>query len=137
MDKSKDRRNIQPFNGSKYNAWKHRVRNLLFELDVLKVIDELSPDPLNKKWVKAERVAKCVIVEYLADAYLKYDTPGATAKTIFQSLDAIYERKSATTEVSVQNRLSRLKMGSETSLKNHFEIFDDLITVGSSRSVSE
>lgn len=128
MEKSKDRRNITPFNGSKYNSWKHRIRNLLCELDVLKVIEVEPPQPVTEAWNKAERVAKCTIVEYLGDTHLKYDKPGSTAKQIMQQLDNVYERKSSATELAVRNRLHRLKMKSDMKLKEHFEVFDDLLT---------
>lgn len=40
MENSKIKRNIKPFNGEKYSVWKFRIRALLSEMDVIKVIDE-------------------------------------------------------------------------------------------------
>jgi len=39
MEKT-NKRNIRPFDGEKYSIWKFRIRALLNEIDVLKVIDQ-------------------------------------------------------------------------------------------------
>lgn len=63
MEKAK--RNIKPFDGEKYAIWKFRIRALLAELDVLKVVDSLMPDEVDDPWKKAERCAKSTIIERL------------------------------------------------------------------------
>jgi len=42
LDQSK--RNIKPFDGEKYSVWKFRIRTVLAEQDILKVIDSEVPD---------------------------------------------------------------------------------------------
>jgi len=53
----KGKRNIKPFDGEKYSVWKFRIRALLAELEVLKVIDGQVPAIPNEVWKKAERCA--------------------------------------------------------------------------------
>ena len=72
MENSKIKRNIKPFHGEKYNVWKFRVRSLLAELDVLKVIDEPVQTEMTDVWKKAEKVAKSVLVEYLSYSFLGF-----------------------------------------------------------------
>ena len=72
MENSKIKRNIKPFDGEKYNVWKFRVRSLLAELDVLKVIDEPVQTEMTDVWKKAEKVAKSVLVEYLSYSFLGF-----------------------------------------------------------------
>lgn len=52
MDKGK--RNIKPFDGEKYSIWKFRMRALLEEHDLLKVIDE-THEKVTDEIKKAER----------------------------------------------------------------------------------
>ena len=94
MESSKVKRNIKPFDGEKYSVWKFRMRSLLNELDVIKVIDEEVPERMTDECIKAEKLAKSVIVEYLSDSFLGFEKTDNTAKQVLQSLDAIYERKS-------------------------------------------
>lgn len=134
METVKVKRNIQAFNGEKYSVWKFRVRALLTELDVIKVIDQEPPiideelPNQNNEWNRAERLAKSIIVEYLSDSFLGFATTDRTAKEIFNSLDAIYERKSLATQLALRKKLLSLKLKGDTSLLKHFTIFDDLIT---------
>lgn len=91
------KRNIKPFDGEKYSVWKFRLRALLTELNVIKVIDEEVTD----QWMAAERTAKNVIVEYLADSFLTFAKTDNTAKDIFLNLDRLYERKSLATQLAL------------------------------------
>ena len=88
------KRNIKLFDGEKYGVWKFRIRALLSELDVIKVLDCEIPKTPSDEWNMAERIAKSGIVEYLSDSFLGFAKVECTAKEILQNLDAIYERKS-------------------------------------------
>ncbi|CAK9833160.1 Copia protein [Anthophora retusa] len=128
MENVKTRRNIKPFDGERYSVWKLRIGALMNELDVLKVIDEDIPTKLSVEWIRAERVATNLIVEYLSDSFLGFVQTGSTAKDVLKGLDAIYERKSLATQLALRKKLLSLKFQGDTPLIKHFTIFDDLIT---------
>ena len=65
--------------------------------------------------MKAERVAKGVIVEYLSDSFLGCAKPESTAYEIFKSLDTIYERKSLATQLALRKRLLSIKLQADSS----------------------
>lgn len=128
MDNLKLKRNIKPFDGDKYSVWKLRIRNLLNELEVLKIIDEEPPTELNNAWVKKERIAKNTLIDYLSDSLLGLASEENTAKEIFKKLDLIYERKSIATQLALRKRLLNLKLDGDNHLMKHFQTFDDLIS---------
>ena len=127
MENKGAKRNIKPFDGEKYSVWKFRIRAILSELDVIKVIDNEIPDPLTDEWSKSERLAKSVIVDYLSDSFLGFAKAENTAKEILQKLDTIYERKSLASQLALRKRLLNLKLQSDTPLIQHYTVFDDLI----------
>lgn len=121
------KRNIKSFDGDKYSVWKLRIRNLLNELNVLKVIDEEPPAEPDELFTRMQKIAKNTLIEYLSDSLLGIIKEEFSAKDIFQKLDTIYERKSIATQLALRKRLLNLKLEGDTSLIKHFQIFDDLI----------
>lgn len=126
MDNSKLKRNIRPFDGDKYSVWKLRIRNLLNELEVIKVIDNVVPETPDSEWLKNERVAKNTLIEYLSDSLLGL-VADKSAKEIFKTLDNIYERKSIATQLALRKKLLNLKLKGDMSLLKHFQLFDELM----------
>lgn len=127
METLKTKKNIVPFNGQRYSIWKRRIRALLNELDVLKVIDEDPPEMVDDEWNKAERTAKGVIIQFLCDSLLSFAEEHITAKEIVQKLDTLYERKSLPSQLAIRKQLLEMKFKGDTPLIIHFTVFEDFM----------
>lgn len=119
-------RNIKPFDGEKYYIWKIRVRALLAENDLLRVIDEEQVE-LTDAMTSAQVKAKSIIIEHLSESLLYFANNENTPRQIFENLDAIYDRKSVSSMLSLLRQLSALKLEEDTPLVEHFNLFDILI----------
>ena len=97
---------------------------LLTELNVIKVLREPVPAEPDRKWQRAERIAKGTIIEYLFDSFISFASSDSTVKDIFDKLDSLYERKSVPTKIALKDKLSSFKMKSDASLESHFNEFD-------------
>lgn len=126
-DTNKTKRNIKPFDGTKYSIWKYRIRALIAEEDALRVLDENVPDKPDADWNKKERIAKGKIIEYLTYSLLSFSTEKDTAKSIIEKLDAIYDRKSLATQLAIEKKLLCLKFKEDTALSKHLIIFDEMV----------
>lgn len=119
-------RNIKAFDGEKYYIWKIRVRALLEENDLLRVIDEEQVD-LSDAMKSAQAKARKIIIDHLSDSFLCVANNENNAKQIFENLDSIYDRKSVSSMLSLLRQLSALKLEGDTPLLKHFNLFDNLI----------
>ncbi|CAH0380794.1 unnamed protein product [Bemisia tabaci] len=137
----KTKRNIKPFDGTKYSIWKLRVRAVLAELKVLSAVDSVTTVTTqtasgdNSVASGASEIsddsdlkAKNVILEYLADSHIHFVSNEKSARDIFLSLDAIYERKSLAAQISIKKKLLALKFQGQSDLMKFFTVFDDLMT---------
>ena len=68
----KQKRTIKPSTGERYAICKFRVKALLRELGVLKVIDEKILEKLCNKWLKLNLAARMIVIEYLSNAFLNF-----------------------------------------------------------------
>lgn len=110
MENLNIKRNIKAFDGDKYSVWKFRIRALMTEINVIKVIDNEIPDKPTDDWDKAERIAKNIIVEYLSDSLLGFAKGESTAREILHSLDVIYERKKLSHPIGFAKEIARVKI---------------------------
>jgi hypothetical protein len=66
-------------------------------------------------------------VDYLSDAFLSFAKEVRFAKTIFNQLDAIYERRTLATQLAARKRPLSLKLEGNQTLIAHFNMFEEII----------
>lgn len=133
------KRNIKPFDGTRYPVWKHRVYALLEEKDVHETILYEPPDEPDEEYTRKSRVARAIIIEHLSDTLLSQAELGDTPWGIIKRLEVIYERVSWTSQYSVEQRIRNLKLEDDGALGVHFALFDELLVElrGAGGNVSE
>jgi hypothetical protein len=97
-------------------------------LNILHAVENAIPDLPDEYWLKADSTARGVILDYLSDAFLSFGKEVRFAKTIFNQLDAIYERRSLATQLAARKRLLSLKLEGDQTLIAHFNTFEEIIT---------
>lgn len=106
MDLAKvTKRNIQPFQGERYGVWKFRINALLAEQEVLYVVENELPAAPSEEWKKHNLIARSTIIDYLGDSFLGFAKEQQFAKQIIANLDAIYERKSLATQLTLRKKI--------------------------------
>lgn len=103
------------------------IQALLTEMEVLKDI-YMEPEVRSEFCIKSNRIAKGVIVEYLADSFLGFARDDSTAREILIKFDDLYERKSLASQLALRKKLLGLKLKGDTTSVQHFTNFEDLIT---------
>lgn len=119
---------IQQFSGDtmNYNAWRQQIRAVLFEMDLLKVIDKSTPHTVNDEWKKSAQSAKNVLIMHLGDNLINTIPNDLSAKELFQKLDKTYNSCSEGQKIGLRKRISQLKY--TLSQKLAFFLFSSLNT---------
>lgn len=125
---------IVQFNGTNFGNWKYRLSVLLderglknyIEEDLAEILQAAEADQRNA--IRLEE-KKCVslLVQSIHDSQLEYVKDKERAKAMFDSLAAVFERKSLAGQLMLRKELLLLKMNDAESITEHFLKFDKLI----------
>ncbi|CAB0017700.1 unnamed protein product, partial [Nesidiocoris tenuis] len=123
--------NIKPFDGTGFDNWFYRVKSMLERNKVLSVISESSPSGTGKQieaWHDRDSKAKDLIVQCLADNVLEIVKSKSTAKSMIETLSAIYEQKGLLSRVQIQKKLRNMTFTGRSQLNDFLIEFDKLVT---------
>lgn len=132
---------VVQFDGTNFGNWKYRLGILLDEKGLKKYIEEDLADILTaadadqRSGIRKEE-KKCIsfLVQSIHDSQLEYVKDKERAKAMFDSLAAVFERKSIAGQLLLRKQLLMMKMNDGQSISEHFLKFDkhirDLKAIG-------
>lgn len=135
-------RKFVQFDGTNWNSWKFRVGVLLDEKNMTKYIEEELDDLLEQtiddedemKCIMEEKKCKSILVQCISDSHLEYVQDKKRAKAMYDSLKAVFERKSVASQLYLRKKLITMNFEESGDMSNHFLAFDktvrDLKSVG-------
>lgn len=120
---------IAQFAGSNFENWKFRVERHLSSVGCIKAVMESAPTVAAEipAFMKLDAKAQDVIVSFIHDDYIEYVRGKDTAKGMWDSLCATFEKKSAQNQTLVRKELAKLRLREGEDMNKHLLKFDSLI----------
>lgn len=134
---------IPTFNGNNFGSWKFRLEAILDQHDLIQfikksleeIIQEIeqgnkSPEEKEKeiiKIMKSEKKCKSLVINCIGDEQLEHIKDKARAKEIFETLKAIFERKSIVNQLYLRKRLFTTRYNEEDDMNQYILNFDKMI----------
>lgn len=128
-------RKFVQFDGTNWNSWKFRVNVLMEEKDLTKYLEESLEDILEQtiddedelKCIKEEKKCKSILVQCVADTHLEHVQDKKRVKDMYDSLKAVYERKSVAGQLLLRKKLITMKYEEGDDMSDHLLKFDKTI----------
>lgn len=124
---------------SNFKIWQRRVKALLGQQRLLKVIssDTKPEDMKEEEWLELNGIAVNIIESCVSDRVLSEIEEGASAKKVWEKLEAVYHGKTITNRVYLQQRLYTWKLEEGGDLTTHIQDFvqlrKELASIGNRR----
>ena len=123
---------IKPFDGKNFDSWKYRVENFLEAQGVLDVLSSVKPGESAAAaalatWNEKNAKAKNLVISLVDDNHLEFIKGKATAKEMWDSLNAVFSGTNMAKQNMLRTRLDRLRYELGSDMKIHFTKFDECI----------
>ncbi|MCO5569011.1 hypothetical protein L7F22_022717 [Adiantum nelumboides] len=118
---------IDKFNGKIYQHWKMQIENYLCNKDLYMPLEgyKMKPSTMtDKAWKVLDRKALGAIHLCLASSVAFNIAEQKTTEELMTTLDALYEKPSASNKVFLMKRLFNLKMAENRSIAEHLNQFN-------------
>ncbi|MCO5582587.1 hypothetical protein L7F22_036485 [Adiantum nelumboides] len=110
---------IEKFNGKNYQHWKMQIKDYLYNKDLYMPLEGYETKPLtmtDEAWKVLDLKALGTIRLCMASAMAGNIVEQKTTKELMTTLDALYEKPSASNKVFLMKRLFNLKMAEHVSV---------------------
>lgn len=129
-----DKKHLFRFDGNNFNNWKYRMSMLLEEKELEEYIEEdleiitlEATDREYRKHIKNEKKCKALLVKHIANDQLEYVKDKATAKDMYDSLCAVFERNSMAGQLWLRKKLITMKYQDNGKMTEHLLEFDKTV----------
>lgn len=133
MDKGNEKIYFQ-FNGKNFNTWKYRINSVLDNQNLLQYVeDDLefitlhANDREYRKCLKEEKKCKSILIKHIDDDQLEHVKDKETAKEIFDTLQAIFERKSISGQIMLRRELINMKYNENNDMNKYLLEFERVV----------
>lgn len=115
MASSAKKAGIVQFAGDGFDTWKFQVETQLSAQGVRDALEEDAPaetaaEAVKKVFKEKDEKAKALLVAFIADSHLEYVRDKATAKAMWQSLEATFAKKGFAAQTYIRRSLAMLRM---------------------------
>lgn len=117
---------VEPFDGTNFNLWKRRIQSV-FAAKNLDVYLE-NEAGTNAEEIAAGKKAYALMLSFLSNKVLVSLPEEGTCAKVFTKLKSIYVREGAVSQILVRKRLAMLKKKRETSMQEHIDEVNGLVT---------
>lgn len=119
---------IEKFNGTNFDLWKLKAKDMLVDQDLWIIVSSNKPPSVKQEdWDLADRKTRGLIRLSLADSILLNVHEEKTAHSLWKNLGDIYQGKSLVNKLFLRKKLYSLKMDGGTSMADHLNMFNMVI----------
>ena len=122
---------IEKFSGKNYQHWKMQIEDYLYQKDLYLPLEGITKKPASMTqddWDVLDRKALGTIWLCLASSVAFNISDQKTTKDLMKSLDALYEKPSASNKVFLMKRLFNLKMAENGLVAEHLNEYNSNIS---------
>lgn len=125
--------NIDPLNGDNYEAWKFRVKMILTEHNVEKMIEKKYRDEdyeiatQKEEAKKKKNKCKSILVQCIDDMQIDIIRNKETAYDMWISLQDVYEKRSLSGKLFLRRKLMSMKMNEGEKLDDFISRFEHVL----------
>ena len=119
---------VEKFDGSDFGFWRMQIEDYLYGKDMYQPLGDKPAEMEDDEWKLLDRKAMSVIRLSLSRNVAHHTVKSKTTKEMLDTLSAMYEKPSAANKVHLMRRLFNLRMTESTTVANHLNEFNMIIS---------
>lgn len=125
---------ISKLGNTNYASWKFQMEMFLIREDLWHVVADAKPEPVTDAWNKADRKARATLGLCIDESQYVLIKDSVSAKAVWDALKAYHEKSTASSQLSLLNRLCDAKLSENGDVEKHLleldSLFERLVNAG-------
>lgn len=117
---------IAKLGNNNYASWKFQIEMFLIREDLWHVVEDAKPEPVSDAWRKADRKARATLGLCIEESQYVLIKDCDSAKAVWDVLKAYHEKSTASSQLSLLNRLCDAKVSETGDVEKHLLELDKL-----------